>query len=297
MTRLDLLNKIALGGMIFLTVLLVSNRLVGAWPNEQVEPEQHFADPYKQVSLIAKAAIVYDPEGNQVLFAKNESTPLPLASLTKVMTALVGSELEEASEKYVSIQAEALATEGDSGLSRDEVWSLSKLIDFTLVSSSNDGAAAIAALAGSEQTFVELMNQSALKMGLEQTKFYNPTGLDLGPGVPGAYGSAFDVARLFAYVLKNEPEALSATSASSLPITSSSNISHLAVNTNELAGKLPGLFASKTGFTDTAGGNLAVAVDAGLNQPLIIVVLGSTEPGRFADVAALAAAAILDKQH
>lgn len=296
MTRLELISKAAAGAVLAVTAFLAGSHLVAAWPASVSEPVQVYKNPYEHLALTAKAAIVYDPEGNQVLFSKNISEPLPLASITKVMTALVASELDDASQKYVSIQAEALATEGDSGLNRDELWSLSKLIDFTLVSSSNDGAAAIAALSGNEPSFVNLMNESAGKLGLTQTRFYNPTGLDMAPGQAGAYGSAFDVARLFAYVLKNHPAALNATALSHLAVTSDSNLNHLAVNTNDLAGRLPGLFASKTGYTEAAGGNLAVAVDSGLNQPIIIVVLGSTEEARFTDVAALAKAASEDYQ-
>lgn len=296
MSRFDLISKAAAGAVLAVTAFLAGTHLVEAWPEYKSEPVQVYKNPYEHIVLTASSAIVYDPEGNQVLFAKNPSAPLPLASITKVMTALVASEVEDASKKYVEIKADALATEGDSGLNRDELWSLSKLIDFTLVSSSNDGAAAIAALTGNESSFVGLMNESAAKLGLTQTRFYNPTGLDIAPGQAGAYGSAFDVARLFAYVLKNHPSALSATAMSHLAVTSDSNLNHLAVNTNDLAGRLPGLFASKTGYTDTAGGNLVVAVDSGLNQPIIIVVLGSTEEARFADVAALAKAASEDYQ-
>lgn len=283
MTKLELLNKIIISGLGISAVVLAGSRLLAVWPTVPEAPISK-SDPFQDVVLEAAAAIVYDPENNEVLFAKNAYEPRPLASITKVMTALVANDLRAAGKLTLPVTEEALQTEGDSGLLRDEVWSISKLIDYTLVSSSNDGAAALAAAAGSSERFVELMNTKAQDLGLGSARFHNPTGLDLAPGQAGAYGSAFDVARLFAYILKTAPATLAATAASIRPVLSLNELIHVAQNTNDLAGRLPGLFAGKTGFTDAAGGNLAVAVDAGLNQPLIIVVLGSSEKGRFTDV-------------
>jgi D-alanyl-D-alanine carboxypeptidase len=285
MSKLILINKIALAGVMFFTVILAGGHLSSAWQSEADNDLTYYADPFNKLNLTAKAAVLYDPEKNEVIYAKNAYAPMPLASITKVMTALVASNL--ANEGVgVTVSAEDLKTEGDSGLSRDEAWSLKKLIDFTLISSSNDGATSLAAAAG-VTNFIAAMNTEAETLGLTQTKFSNPTGLDLSPGVAGSTGSAFDVARLIAYILKTKPELLAATSEKQAVIISESELRHFAVNTNTLVGRLPGLFASKTGFTDTAGGNLAVAVDIGLNQPVIAVVLGSTEEGRFADVEAL----------
>ncbi len=280
MTKVALINKIALAGVIVLTLILASGQLSGLWQVPESSATTYYADPFAKLNLTAKAAVVYDPDKNEIIYAKNAYQALPLASITKVMTALVASEQD--TNQTVNISASALSTEGDSGLAKDESWSLKKLIDFTLISSSNDGAAALAAAGGTN--FIANMNSEAKSLGLVNTEFVNPTGLDIGPGVAGNMGSALDVARLLAYVLKTKPELLAATSERQSVITSQSDLNHVAVNTNQLAGRLPGLFASKTGFTDTAGGNLAVAVDLGLNQPVIAVVLGSTEEGRFADI-------------
>ncbi len=285
MSKLALINKVALAGVMFFTVILAGGHLSNAWQSDADDNLTYYADPFNKLNLTAKAAVLYDPEKNEIIYAKNAYAPMPLASITKVMTALVASNLA-GDNAGVTVSAEDLKTEGDSGLSRDEAWSLKNLIDFTLISSSNDGATSLAAAAGATN-FIEEMNKEATDIGLTQTKFNNPTGLDLSPGVAGSTGSALDVARLIAYILKTKPELLAATSEKQAVITSESDLRHFAVNTNELAGRLPGLFASKTGFTDTAGGNLAVAVDVGLNQPVIAVVLGSTEEGRFADVEAL----------
>jgi len=246
--------------------------------------EQLVKNPYSQIVLEAKSAVVYDPDENRILYSHNAYQPMPLASVTKIMTALAAYESASPWQEVV-ISQEDLAVEGDSGLRRDEHWQLADLIKFTLITSSNDGAAALAA--ASQTDFTVRMNELAATLGLEQTNFTNPTGLDYANGLPSSYGSAFDVAKLIGYTLANHPEILTATKEPSWSIVSDSSLNHVASNTNRLAGYLPGLFASKTGYTIAAGGNLAVAVDLGLREPVIVVVLGSSEEGRFRDVSKL----------
>ena len=133
------------------------------------------------------------------------------------------------------------------------------------------------------------MNAKARKLGLAQTYYLNATGLDGSEQVSGGYGSARDVAFLLAYIIKNAPHAISATRYSSVAVVSS-QASYTAKNTNSSLPQIPGLIASKTGFTTLAGGNLAVVFDAGFNHPIAVVVLGSTREGRFRDVQKLVAA-------
>jgi D-alanyl-D-alanine carboxypeptidase (penicillin-binding protein 5/6) len=247
-------------------------------------------DPFIGLKLEAKAAIVYDVEQGRVVYSREAETQLPLASLTKTMTALVASNLMP-SGTIVNVTPEALATEGDSGLQLDEEWRLSELLNYTLVTSSNDGAAAIARTTESltGRNFVGEMNAEAARLGMTQTYFQNETGLDLNPAVPGANGSVFDVARLFSHILKSKPEILASTNQSVIRSASLAR-DYYGTNTNTLAAVMPGVLGSKTGYTDLAGGNLAVIVDTGLRQPYVIVVMGSSQEGRFSDVKKLAAA-------
>ncbi len=235
-------------------------------------------NPFDSVYLEAKAAVVYDVETGQIIYSLNAGQPYPLASITKIMTALVSSEM--------------LAPESKIALGREE-WSFKNLLAFTLITSSNEGAQALAG--ASEQNtgeqFVSAMNLMATKLSLASMSFANPTGLDVAPGQAGAYGSAGDVAKLFTHIVKTKPELLSSTRLASANIASVV-ASHLAINTNKVAAMLPGLIASKTGFTDLADGNLAVVVDRGLRQPIVIVVLSSSQDGRFNDVLKLNQAAI-----
>lgn len=250
-----------------------------------------------QKPLYAKAAYVYDVSHGKVLFERNGELQLPLASITKLMTALTASDALGSTDAVV-ITDEALAEEGPSGLSSGEKWSFKNLLDFTLVASSNDGAHAIAGAAGAlvrkappgekddtgaVRTFVEKMNSNARTLGMTQTYFLNPTGLDETEGQGGAYGSARDVATLMSYMLRAKPELLSETRNLGVSVPNLMGEIKTVKNTNQDIGNFPLLIASKTGFTDLAGGNLAIAFDAGLATPIVVVVLGSTEEGRFVD--------------
>lgn len=250
---------------------------------------------FENVNVKAKAVLVYDLADNRVLYAKNEGTQLPLASITKLMTALVATELLPKDSK-ITLKSEFLREEGDSGLAVSESWNLKELLDFSLVTSSNDGMRSVASVIGAvklnskdydlgRKDFIEKMNKRAKELGLAQTFFVNETGLDVG-NVSGGYGSANDVTSLVKYMIRNRPEILEATKFQKLTIDSDTK-KHTAKNTNDIVNEIPGLFASKTGYTDMAGGNLVVAFDPSLGKPIIVTVLGSTQDGRFTDVETL----------
>ncbi|MBU6431385.1 MAG: D-alanyl-D-alanine carboxypeptidase [Patescibacteria group bacterium] len=298
------------GILIFLIPLII---LLLSYSNER---KKNGADaiieikkPFSEVNILAKAAYVWDIENQKAIYAKNEKERLPLASLTKVMTALVAMEEGNGSEK-VRITPDAIKQEGDSGLKSGEKWKLKDLIDFSLVTSSNDGIYAVASAIESQKSisatsapaemtdnaksrsdtdqarknFVDLMNEKAKGISLSQTSYLNATGLDASGSENGGYGSAEDTAKLFAYIIKNKPEVLEATAYGKIKLTSLDKISHTAQNTDEIVAMIPNLIASKTGYTDISGGNLVVAFDLGLMRPIVISVLGSTREGRFEDM-------------
>ncbi len=254
------------------------------------------------LALEAKAAYVIDVVSGEVLYAQNATTSLPLASVTKLMTALTAYEQVPLST-VATIRAGDVAQEGDSGLLANEHWKLKDLLDFTLLVSSNDGASALASASMAFSTssqdaevrkseFVTLMNQKAQKLGLAETYFANESGLDISSTTAGAYGSAKDMTSLFSYVLRNHPEIIEATRYEKVSFTSIDDFRHPAKNTNEVVNSIPGLIGSKTGLTDLAGGNLLLGMDIGFGRPVIIAVLGSSEKGRFADAEALASSTL-----
>lgn len=258
-------------------------------PTHQEESMQK-KNAFEGVILQAKSAIVWDVVEQKVIFNKNADDPLPLASITKLMTALVAYELLDPDEK-VSITTSSLGTEGDSGLIDGERFTLENLTDLTLVTSSNDGATAIGAKAGrtidadanAEAIFVEAMNVKAEELGLTKTYFKNSTGLDVSATEASAYGSARDVAHLMEYVVTHITDAVALTALDLAKVKNTDGAYHTAKNTNTYVSDIDGLIASKTGYTSLAKGNLVLAVNMGLNRPVVVVVLGSSYEGRFLD--------------
>lgn len=272
-------------------------------PTEEVATIPYI-DSFENISLEGKAAYVLDVNSGEAIFANNEETQLPLASITKLMTIVAASEYVEPEESIV-IEYGNLNEEGDSGLLANEVWNAKDLFDFTLIVSSNDGADALATVAGAaklisgqsnastaEGAFVEEMNEIAQEINLTQTYFLNETGLDPNTVTSGGYGSARDVAHLLGYLVTHKPHLIEATAVEVKEFTSDSQFVHVATNTNDAIANIPALIASKTGFTDLAGGNLVIAFDAGINRPIVVAVLGSSKEGRFSDVEKLVTASI-----
>ncbi len=248
---------------------------------------------YNPKQITAKAFIVKDLNTGKVLFQKNSDIALPIASITKIMTAVVATEYTENDNFRVSIVPESSRTGDGDYLENGAVFKLKKLRDYMLVSSSNDGAAAIALAIqrkDNRESFAEKMNDKAKEIGMSNTKFLNETGLDEAETLPGATGSAGDVAKLVEYTLYNHPEIFEATRENVFYITSEYGNFYTATNTNQTIGEFPSLIGSKTGYTDLSGGNLVVTVDPSLNRPVIIVILGSTFEGRFADAEQLSGA-------
>ncbi len=291
--KLFIFNIVLIIAVVFMTFVLYQSSLQKQSKRVvKAEIETKSLAVFENVNVKAKAVMVYDMADDRILYAKNEGAQLPLASITKLMTALVATELLPKNSN-VTIKSEFLREEGDSGLLVSESWNLKELLDFSLVTSSNDGMRSVASVIGAtklnsqdydlgRKDFIEKMNKRAKELGLDQTFFVNESGLDVG-SVSGGYGSANDVNSLMKFMIISQPEIMEATKYPSLSIDSDSK-KHLAKNTNDIINSIPGLFASKTGFTDLAGGNLVVAFDPSLGKPIIITVLGSTQEGRFEDV-------------
>lgn len=236
---------------------------------------------FTHVKIIGKAYIVYDVTTREVIASKNEEALLPLASVTKVMTA-VSSTLHKKKDEKITITQKSIEDGYDLGLKNKQVWDLSELLKYTLVFSSNDGAEAVADSFGGKDIFVTQMNNDAKSLGLNLT-FTDPAGRDIG-GKIGGKGTVLEVAKLFSVARKNIPEILDATTKKRETVSSSFGRISGVPNTNQDIETLSGAEASKTGYTDMAGGNLGVIVDISVGHPVVIVVLGSTKTGRFEDM-------------
>jgi len=253
------------------------------------------ATPQKieSVSLIARSAYVWDVKEQRVLFQKDENKTLPLASITKLMTALVVYELVP-DKTHVTVTKEAASQQSGGTLNAGEVFLAKDLADFALVSSYNSAAYTLADAVGARlgdrdpvSQFVSGMNIRANELNLPSLKFLNPTGLDISAEEAGAYGTARDVSFLLEYIVKNHPAILEPTKSDKTVLYNTIGGFHEAKNTNNIVNQIPNLIGSKTGYTDLAGGNLTVVLDIGFNHPVIITVLGSTIDGRFSDVSKL----------
>lgn len=243
------------------------------------------------VDVIARAVMVYDIKNERVLYSKNADAQLPLASVAKLVTALVADN-QMGSSASIYISEQALATEGDSGLLVGDVWKERDLADFMLTVSSNDAATALASTYADTSQFIAQMNQFVQQLGLSSTVLFNESGLDVTSQQAGAYGSARDIANLLTYTILTKPEILEATTFTEFTSVSRTGLRYKAVNTNKIVGQIPGIIGGKTGFTDLAGGNLAIVFDASIGRPIAVVVLGSTIDGRFDDVLKLVNAII-----
>ena len=236
---------------------------------------------FDAIKVEGKAYVVYDTVTHEVIASKNEQELLPLASLTKVMTA-VSSTLHNKKGEKITITPKSIEDDYDLGLKNKQVWELSELLKYTLVFSSNDGAQVIADSFGGKDIFVDQMNSDAKNLGLNLV-FTDPAGRDLH-GKIGGKGTVLEVAKLFSVARKNIPEILDATTKKRETVTTNFGRVSGIPNTNQDIETLPGAEASKTGYTDMAGGNLGVIVDVSVGHPVVIVVLGSTKTGRFEDM-------------
>ncbi len=259
------------------------------------------SDPFANITLEASAAYVFDLATGKTLFSKNENEKLPLASITKIMTTLVARE-HISPNVVVTLTKSDLSAEGDTGLLSGERFTISDLLDVMLIVSSNDAASAVAAFVGSNRQasdivlsrarFVHMMNEKTLALGFNTMEFFNESGLDVNETQSGGYGSAREVALLFAELWKKYPTAVEITTRKDARIYSQDKIAHILENTNEATSQFPGLVGSKTGYTMLAGGNLAIIFDRGIGSPVVLVVLGSTHKGRFEDMKRLVQATI-----
>jgi D-alanyl-D-alanine carboxypeptidase len=248
------------------------------------------------VSLVARAAIVVDETTGRTLYAYHPEVQLPLASLTKVALVLAVSEVVKPDD-IIDIPYDTAPPGSYQRLAKGERWYARDVIDFTLAASSNLGADILAGAANAslharypaspaDQATLWRMNDLAKQLGLQHTYFLNDNGLDESTTQSGAYGSAQDIAKLFAYAASTTPTTFSATTLPTFTITSIDGAETSAINTDEALPAISGMIMGKTGYTDLAGGNLAVVFED-QGHEIVAVVLGSTESGRFEDMKAL----------
>lgn len=202
------------------------------------------------LAVSAEAAVLMEVSTGEIVYARNRDERLPMASTTKIMTALVAIE-NSALSTPVTVNTGAVGVEGSSVyLVPGEVLTMEDLLYSLMLESANDAAAAIAyAIGGSIEGFAEMMNGKAISLGLSDTHYTNPHGLD----DPAHYTTAADLARLTAYALHNPDFArIVSTYRHTIPMQDGDGVRVL-VNHNRLLKQCADIVGVKTGFTRKSG--------------------------------------------
>lgn len=227
--------------------------------------------------LTAGAWILYDAAGDVVLAEHQSDEPRAMASVTKVMTALVVRAHADLEDRVRISELATAVGESEVGLVPGERWTVRDLLYALLVRSANDAAVALAEhVGGSVEGFAELMNERAAELGLTNSSFTNPHGLDEN----SHYSSASDLAVMATALLHDDVLATMVRTRLVVFKPAPDGSARIARNTNRLLGEYPGTAGVKTGFTGVAGKVLISALETP-DRLIIGVVMGSDD--HFAD--------------
>ena len=218
----------------------------------------------------SRAALTIDASTGEILFSKNSNWRLPPASTTKLMTAIVAIENEDLSKVVMISKKASHAARTKAGFKEGDQITIEGLLYAALLGSANDAAVALAeAIAGSEKRFVPLMNEKALSIGAEDTKFVNATGLPGG----GQYTTVLDLSKILSYALRfpklceiiGTPEAI---------ITTEGGRTFYLRSTDRLLWSDEKIIGGKTGYTRKAG-HCFVCAAQGVTKTILVAILGS----------------------
>lgn len=258
----------------------------------QAMPTEENHAPYRNWDILppeidAKAAVIFGAKSGKIFYERNMRLRLPIASLTKLATALVALD-EFLLYDPVTVTRHAVSTGGDFGnLVVGESLTVHDLLRAMLIASSNDAAVAFAdhLAAAKGKTLTELMNAKAYAMHLTNTHFTSVSGLE----DRNNYSTAEDLAQLFRSGFAH-PTLTDILRTAEVDIQSlDGKFTHKLVTSNKLLNRFDGVVAGKTGYTSLAGGTLAIlAKNPAADDDFIIIILGSTnEQTRFEAAEAL----------
>ncbi len=267
--------------------------------------------PVDELPLQARGVAVLDVATGKLLGGIRPTSTFPLASLTKLFTALAAVEAPYP-QSFVTVLLSASSSPsraafiGGTGVSRgqgnEQAPSQRITIPFSIAlalllsASSNEAAEAIAQgfwyskrgdAAARRAMFLKAINMLAQSLHLSSVSIQSPSGLDFEDKYPSALGSPLDIARLVRYLFLRYPQIAKATLHPSVTVTLPDGEVVTFSNTNPTAIRDTRIRFSKTGFTNSAGGNLAVVVEFDPQHRAVVVVMGSTFAGRFRDVVLL----------
>lgn len=234
------------------------------------------------LSISARSGVLYEPERGEFLFSKNADTPLPMASTTKIMTALVALSAFDNLDEKITVDERAVGIEGSSAYFRGgEIFTLYDLLHIMMLRSANDAAAQIAySVSGDIPTFAELMNKTAGELGLKNTSFTNPSGLDDDNHYTTARELAIITAEAMKYDVFREIVSKRIYTATDL----SSQKKCVYVNHNKLLVRYDGCIGVKTGYTKRSGRSLVSAAE---RDGVTLIAVTINAPNDWADHTAL----------
>lgn len=221
----------------------------------------------------ARSAVAIDVETQTILHYQEGKKRVAIASLTKMLTAvLVMENIGNLDKEIITLDAEALETDGtrvgcprtgfcpETRFQLGETVSARSALQAMLLSSANDAAIALGKhISGSQEKFAVLMNKKAKSLGLQDSNFCNASGLDIDEKPGGCYSSAYDLARIVTYSFKY-PEIWEILKIKETEITSiDGKLTHKLTNTDLLLDQMPNCLGGKTGFTYEAGKSLMMA--------------------------------------
>ena len=260
-------------GIILLVIVCISGTVYSdeidtdklIWEDDVLQTSNTSEEP----KLNSRAAVIYDRKSKKIIWGKKENEKRPMASTTKIMTAIVVLENANLSDT-VTVSKKSAGTGGSRlGLKVGDKITVNNLLYGLLMVSGNDAAVALAEyVGGSVEGFADKMNQKAEELGLESTHFITPHGLDMADH----YTTALELAEMADYAMNNEKFA-QIVNTKNITININGRSKSLK-NTNELLGNLNGVNGVKTGFTNGANRCLVTSVNRdGMN--IITVVLGA----------------------
>lgn len=245
---------------------------------KQIEEAIQTSSSVENIQIDSRIALIYDRASGRILYEKNGNKQTPMASTTKIMTAIVV--LENANLKdIVTIDAKAAGTGGSRlEIKKNDKITVNDLLYGLMLRSGNDAAVALANyVGGSIEGFAEMMNNKAAEMGLKNSHFIVPHGLDN----EGHYTTAYELAKMADYALKIDKfKEIVSTKTTTITIN---GYPRTITNTNQLLGNVSGVYGVKTGFTNGAGRCLVSACKRE-DLDIITVIIGSdTSNQRTAD--------------
>lgn len=256
-------------------------------PDPEVKPPRKLDPSNVGVKLTAPMAALVDTRSGEVLFSKGDDRVAPIASITKLMTALVILDAKPDWEQPITVEVADNANEGIPYLKPGDTLSTRDLFQVMLVGSANNAAMALSRSLGmTREAFVGRMNAKARSLGLIHTTFTDPTGYE-----PQNVSAPLEVARL-AYAALSHPEIEQALTEQRIKVRTARGLSRDVPATDELLGTFLNkgdfhVVGGKTGFTDEAGYALVSRVKKG-DADVIAVTLGSASSAdRFQDAKSL----------